>query len=105
VGCPVDVPANGPGVQPVLPRRAGVPRLSGCLPLARWVPLPALRPRRGVRPAAPAALAVQVVRLPGLGHGRHDPAPHPDVAPDLVLGGLLDDRPQAMAHLVCSAVT
>jgi len=69
--------------------RSRVPRLPCGLPVAGRLSLPTLWAARGVRAAAPGALAVQGVGPPDVGHGGDGPASDEYAPRFLVLGGLL----------------
>ena len=64
-----------------------MPRLAGPLAVARRVPLPAVRERRGVGDIA-RPLDVPGLWPPDIGHGGHDLSPQPLSLAHLVRGGL-----------------
>lgn len=60
--------------------RAGLPKLPGGMPLARWLPVPTVRAPGSVRPELAATPAVRFLSPSGFGNGGHGNAPHPDTA-------------------------
>jgi hypothetical protein len=75
--------------------RNGLSRLSGCLSVARWISVPALRTSASLSSRPSSTLAVRGVSASGFVDVRNDSAQHENPADALVLGRLFDDHRHA----------